>query len=662
MLGLDNAGKTTILKALSQEDIRDIMPTQGFNIKSVVQEGFKLNVWDIGGQKAIRSYWSNYFEASDALVYVIDSSDRRRLEESTEELRALLAEEALSTIPLLVFANKQDLLQASPAEEVAEALSLSSISDRIWNIQAASFRGQPVLVTGLGGSEPTVDVQEVVQVSNGRNEDGQRRHVSAVLAQYLAEPRELPLEKDGRTSLPTVFLSDLLSGLQRKLWQNLQLPQLVDGFTARPILSIGVNSSGEDFHAHQETWLWLLLGVKAWWFGDAKNLSKLRNLDPCTLPSKMSGLRFCVQHPGEAIFFGNQAHATCNLEKFVLGVGAQGRDESWPMLLRQLRRGKVPELKSTEANAVRPGGRSALHEAAVFGHQEAVRRLLAARASPLAADGEGLRAAHVAALHGHVPLLSMLPGTPGLLQHGAMQGHVEVMDALLQQDPQRLHERSGAGATALHAAAKGGHLEATDFLLGRRAGLEETSQDGLTALHFAASAGHLPTVRRLLKRGAQGAQATNGGLLPIHLAVKSGSWLLVKELIDKAMPKDLAHLAAEGGRLRVLEGLLAERPETAAAADDQGFQPLHRAALAGHLGALELLKVPISSPDRHGFTALHFAVKGGHAAVVQQLIRRRAEVGAKSKDGTSPQEVARKLGQRHLLSLLTRTGKGKPEL
>ena len=79
-------------------------PLQGFNIKSM-QDGFKLNVWDIGGQKAIRPYWSNYFESSDALVYVIDSaalrktslvvkeqvteaavssrgSDRRRLEES----------------------------------------------------------------------------------------------------------------------------------------------------------------------------------------------------------------------------------------------------------------------------------------------------------------------------------------------------------------------------------------------------------------------------------------------------------------------------------------------------------------------------------------------------------------------------------------------------
>ena len=48
LLGLDNAGKTTILKKLSEEDITHIMPTQGFNIKSLIHEGFKLNVWDIG--------------------------------------------------------------------------------------------------------------------------------------------------------------------------------------------------------------------------------------------------------------------------------------------------------------------------------------------------------------------------------------------------------------------------------------------------------------------------------------------------------------------------------------------------------------------------------------------------------------------------------------
>merc|ERR1712193_32658 len=124
MLGLDNSGKTSILKRLSDEDISHIMPTQGFNIKSLMHEGFKLNVWDIGGQKTIRPYWSNYFESSDALVYVIDSSDKRRLEESGNELKELLAEDKLAGIPLLAFANKQDLMQAMPAEDICKQTGL----------------------------------------------------------------------------------------------------------------------------------------------------------------------------------------------------------------------------------------------------------------------------------------------------------------------------------------------------------------------------------------------------------------------------------------------------------------------------------------------------------------------------------------------------------
>eukprot|EP00427_Karlodinium_veneficum_P016682 CAMPEP_0169138828 /NCGR_PEP_ID=MMETSP1015-20121227/42561_1 /TAXON_ID=342587 /ORGANISM="Karlodinium micrum, Strain CCMP2283" /LENGTH=164 /DNA_ID=CAMNT_0009204327 /DNA_START=100 /DNA_END=591 /DNA_ORIENTATION=- len=144
MLGLDNAGKTTILKKLSEEDISNIMPTQGFNIKSIVSEGFKLNVWDIGGQKSIRAYWSNYFESSDALIYVVDSSDSRRLEESASELAELLAEDKLGGIPLLVYANKQDLLQAVKPEEIQEALNLASITGRQFTIQACSAKDDSV--------------------------------------------------------------------------------------------------------------------------------------------------------------------------------------------------------------------------------------------------------------------------------------------------------------------------------------------------------------------------------------------------------------------------------------------------------------------------------------------------------------------------------------
>eukprot|EP00927_Polykrikos_kofoidii_P078626 TRINITY_DN75432_c0_g1_i1.p1 TRINITY_DN75432_c0_g1~~TRINITY_DN75432_c0_g1_i1.p1 ORF type:complete len:182 (+),score=39.77 TRINITY_DN75432_c0_g1_i1:100-645(+) len=138
VLGLDNAGKTTILKKLSDEDTTHIMPTQGFNIKSLNHDGFKMHVWDIGGQKTIRPYWSNYFDATDSLVFVVDSSDHRRLEESGAELNELLSEDKLAGVPLLVFANKQDLMHAVPANEISDALKLHNIKDRTWTIQACS--------------------------------------------------------------------------------------------------------------------------------------------------------------------------------------------------------------------------------------------------------------------------------------------------------------------------------------------------------------------------------------------------------------------------------------------------------------------------------------------------------------------------------------------
>ncbi|KAF4670563.1 hypothetical protein FOZ61_010154 [Perkinsus olseni] len=149
VLGLDNAGKTTILRKLSDEDITQVMPTQGFNIKSLVRDGFKLNVWDIGGQKTIRPYWSNYFEATDGLVFVIDSADRRRLEESGKELNELLQEDKLGGTALLVFANKQDLLQALPANEITEALHLDNIRDRTWTIQACSAKSGEGVQDGM---------------------------------------------------------------------------------------------------------------------------------------------------------------------------------------------------------------------------------------------------------------------------------------------------------------------------------------------------------------------------------------------------------------------------------------------------------------------------------------------------------------------------------
>jgi ADP-ribosylation factor-like protein 3 len=149
ILGLDNAGKTTILRKLSDQDITAVAPTQGFAIKSLTTNDFKLNVWDIGGQKSIRPYWNNYYGSTDAIIFVIDSADRRRMEETGIELNQLLEEEKLAGVPLLIFANKQDLLNALAPGEITAGLNLHAIRDRQWQIMPCSAKSGDGLQDGL---------------------------------------------------------------------------------------------------------------------------------------------------------------------------------------------------------------------------------------------------------------------------------------------------------------------------------------------------------------------------------------------------------------------------------------------------------------------------------------------------------------------------------
>uniref|UniRef100_A0A6U4LUL4 ADP-ribosylation factor-like protein 2 n=2 Tax=Hemiselmis andersenii TaxID=464988 RepID=A0A6U4LUL4_HEMAN len=149
MVGLDNAGKTTIVRKFNGEEIDTICPTLGFNIKTMDYRGYKLNVWDVGGQKTLRSYWRNYFEATDGLIWVVDSADRRRLGDCAEELGNLLSQEKLAGASLLVFANKQDLEGSLTADEIKEGLGLDKISNRHWQIQGCSAVTGEGLVAGV---------------------------------------------------------------------------------------------------------------------------------------------------------------------------------------------------------------------------------------------------------------------------------------------------------------------------------------------------------------------------------------------------------------------------------------------------------------------------------------------------------------------------------
>ncbi|ROW04641.1 hypothetical protein VPNG_07423 [Cytospora leucostoma] len=146
MLGLDNAGKTTIVKKIMGEDVNTVSPTLGFIIKTV---DAKRGTGDVGGQKTLRSYWRNYFEKTDALIWVVDATDRLRIEDCKTELHGLLQEERLSGASLLVFANKTDVQGCMTGDEIVEALTLENIRTHRWQILRCSAMTGTNLKEGL---------------------------------------------------------------------------------------------------------------------------------------------------------------------------------------------------------------------------------------------------------------------------------------------------------------------------------------------------------------------------------------------------------------------------------------------------------------------------------------------------------------------------------
>uniref|UniRef100_A0A8C4R494 ADP-ribosylation factor n=1 Tax=Eptatretus burgeri TaxID=7764 RepID=A0A8C4R494_EPTBU len=149
MVGLDAAGKTTILYKLKLGEIVTTIPTIGFNVETVEYKNISFTVWDVGGQDKIRPLWRHYFQNTQGLIFVVDSNDRERVQEAYEELQKMLQEEELVGAALLVFANKQDLPNALPTSELTTALNLNSVRARTWFIQAACATQGDGLYEGL---------------------------------------------------------------------------------------------------------------------------------------------------------------------------------------------------------------------------------------------------------------------------------------------------------------------------------------------------------------------------------------------------------------------------------------------------------------------------------------------------------------------------------
>jgi len=137
MLGLDSAGKTTLLYKLKLDKVLQTIPTIGFNVESLKYKSLNMTMWDIGGQEKIRPLWRHYYDNVDGVIFILDSNDCGRIEEVKTELHYIMSEDRLKNVKLLIFCNKQDLPNAKSVDYIGKQLELNTIKQE-WYIQECS--------------------------------------------------------------------------------------------------------------------------------------------------------------------------------------------------------------------------------------------------------------------------------------------------------------------------------------------------------------------------------------------------------------------------------------------------------------------------------------------------------------------------------------------
>ncbi|RHY13980.1 hypothetical protein DYB25_000705 [Aphanomyces astaci] len=149
MLGLDAAGKTTILYKLKLNETLHTLPTIGFNVETFQYKAIEFTAWDIGGQDKLRPLWKYYYQNTDAVIFVVDSNDKHRIQHATDELHRMFGEDELRDSKLLVYANKQDLPNAMSAPDIGAKMDLRSVTKNPWYIQSCSAITNDGLFEGL---------------------------------------------------------------------------------------------------------------------------------------------------------------------------------------------------------------------------------------------------------------------------------------------------------------------------------------------------------------------------------------------------------------------------------------------------------------------------------------------------------------------------------
>ncbi|XP_036419885.1 ADP-ribosylation factor-like 4aa [Colossoma macropomum] len=140
ILGLDSAGKTTVLYRLQFNEFVNTVPTKGFNAEKVKLalggSTVAFHFWDVGGQEKLRPLWKSYTRCTDGIVFVVDSVDTERMEEAKTELHKITRSSETQGVPVLIVANKQDLRHSLTVTEVEKMLALSELGAATpWHLQ-----------------------------------------------------------------------------------------------------------------------------------------------------------------------------------------------------------------------------------------------------------------------------------------------------------------------------------------------------------------------------------------------------------------------------------------------------------------------------------------------------------------------------------------------